>query len=234
MNYRDVLYHDYSKHFGIGAPIPDEVHYAMFDNTYPALEGLEGAVVDLACGRGAWMRWMRHKGARQLTGVDLSQLDLDAVDIPGAELIRCDLFGFLRDDPRQFALIHAKDVIEHMTKDEVVEFLSLCRGRLLPGGQLWISTFNALAPMSAQTWRGDFTHEMAFTPSSMSQVMRACGFGEVRTFCTHPVPPSLKGRIRKLLMLPVSTACRFVAGLRYGAAANLDCRPTLVAIARNS
>lgn len=235
MKYREILYSDYSAHFNrVERPDNDAFAFAMFDTLYPSRPPASAQVVDLASGKGAWLRWMKSKGSVALTGVDLCAEDLEKTGIPEATLLREDLFAFLRRTEKSYDLIHAKDVIEHMTKDEVVDFLTLCRQRLLPGGELWISTFNALAPMAAQTWRGDFTHEMAFTPGSLKQVMRACGFPEVRTVCCHPVPPTLKGQLRKFLMIPISAACRLITCLRYGASADLDCRPTLLAMARNS
>jgi predicted TPR repeat methyltransferase len=232
VNYRDVLYRDYSTHFSQPTSIGDDVNFPMFAEIYQSLPSRDARILDLGCGRGSWLRWMRNKGFQSLTGVDFSRVDLDNVGLADAVLQQGDLFAFLRSGTERFDVVHAKDVIEHMTKDEVVEFLTLCRARLVPGGQLWISTFNALAPMAAQTWRGDFTHETSFTPQSMRQVMHACGFPEVEVTCCHPVPRSLPGRLRKLMMIPVSAMCRFVAILRYGGGVNLDCRPTLLAMAR--
>ena len=232
MNYRDVLYRNYSSHFDHPTSVEDAVNFPMFAEIYRSLPNREVAVLDLGCGRGAWLRWMRSLGYVKLAGVDFSQGDLDSVAVPEAVLRQGDLFAFLREEGEAFGIIHAKDVIEHMTKDEVVEFLSLCRSRLVAGGQLWISTFNALAPMAAQTWRGDFTHETAFTPQSIRQVMHSCGFHAVEVRCCHPVPQSYGGKARKLLMMPISAICRAVAILRYGGTGDLDCRPTLLAMAQ--
>ena len=232
MKYRDTLYHNYSTHFGAKPDLPDELHFAMFDKVYPPRPRVAGAVLDLACGRGAWLRWMAARGAKDVAGVDWSQFDLDAVNLPGATLTRGDIFEFLRKGTDLFSVIHGKDIIEHMTKDEVVEFLSLCRDRLVPAGSLWISTFNALAPMAAQTWRGDFTHEMAFTPGSMKQVMHACGFPEVEILCCHPVPPTLNGWMRLWLNKPVALICEFVTRLRYGSSGDLNCLPSLLAFGK--
>jgi predicted TPR repeat methyltransferase len=231
VNYRDVLYKDYSTHFSEPTAVADQVNFPMFEEIYQNLPDRQISVLDLGCGRGSWLRWMRHKGFTNLAGVDFSNTDLESVNLADAALEQGDLFAYLREAKGKFGVIHAKDVIEHMTKDEVVEFLMLCRARLLGGGQLWISTFNALAPMAVQTWRGDFTHETAFTPQSIRQVMHACGFPCVDVFCCHPVPLSLSGRIRKLLMSPIALTCQFIAVLRYGNSGMLDCRPTLLAVA---
>lgn len=232
VNYRDILYKDYSSHFEKPREVADSVQFDLFETIYPKDSLPSGLIVDLACGRGAWLRWMHKRGAKKLAGVDLSKSDLAVVALPECELLNQDIFQFLEKDPRLFSMIHAKDVIEHFTKDEVVRFLTLCRGRLEPGGILWISTFNALAPLAAQTWRGDFTHEMAFTPGSMKQVLRACGFSESVVTCCHPVPNSAKGWMRSLLLRPVIAACRLAANLRYGFSPDNQCGPSLLAFAR--
>jgi SAM-dependent methyltransferase len=231
VNYRDLLYSDYSTHFSREERPDDALAFAIFDGIYPSMPPGPLPVLDLASGKGSWLRWMKSKGFTNLSGVDLSVYDLEQTGIPEATLHREDLFGFLNRTENTYSLIHAKDVIEHMTKNEVVEFLTACLKRLVPGGQLWISTFNALAPMASQTWFADFTHETSFAPDSMRQVMHACGFPEVEVRCVHPVPPTLKGKIRRVLLAPISAAAAAIAKLRYGGKGDFSCAPTLLAMA---
>jgi len=65
----------------------------------------------------------------------------------------------------------------------------------------------------------------------MRQVMHACGFPEVEVRCVHPVPPTLKGKIRRALLAPVSAGAAFIAKLRYGGQGDFSCAPTLLAMA---
>jgi len=232
MSYRETLYTNYSRHFDVSKVGSEAQHWAMLDATYGTDWVADGPVLDLGCGRGAWLRWAKAKGVKELEGVDLSALDLEAAADSGATLHQQSIFEFLADEKRRgvYAIVHAKDLIEHLTKDEVVEFLTGIRVILKPGGKLWVSTFNALAPGAVDTWRGDFTHETAFSPRSMAQVMRACGFESVDVRAIHPVPPGWKGSLRRLLYLPMRRLMGMAIQLRYGFSKDVQTAPTLVGV----
>jgi 2-polyprenyl-3-methyl-5-hydroxy-6-metoxy-1,4-benzoquinol methylase len=112
--------------------------------------------------------------------------------------------------------VHAKDVIEHMTKDEFIHFLQAAHAALRPGGRIWLRTFNAQAPLSGMTRYGDFTHESGHSPSSLAQCLRATGFTQIRVKGQHYCSRSLSGRVRALLSWPVKKAARLMLKLRHG------------------
>ena len=76
-------------------------------------------------------------------------------------------------------LITGMDIIEHFTKDELVELLQLIKGKLNPGGVAIFRTPNMDAPVASAFALGDFTHENYLNASSAEQVMLSCGFSEV-------------------------------------------------------
>ena len=74
-----------------------------------------------------------------------------------------------------------RNVLEHHYKHEIVEILKRTREAMTEGGRVFIQVPNAETPFGARLRYADFSHEVAFTSSSISQVLRVCGFVEIET-----------------------------------------------------
>ena len=61
-------------------------------------------------------------------------------------------FGFLEDKVKSFDVIIFNDVIEHLTKDEIVTILDLMNAALKDGGCIIIKTPNMANPFTAAPW----------------------------------------------------------------------------------
>lgn len=222
MNYRDILYRDYSSNFGGMKAFDATVQFAQYEATYPALPERGAAVLDIGCGKGEWLAWLASRGFERLTGVDGSGADLDLArehGPPQAQWVHGDGIAFLESNPGGFDLIHAKDVIEHLTKDEFLRFLLAARAALKPGGRLWLMTFNAQSPLASATRYGDFTHETGHTPASLAQCARACGFETVSVAGRHFCSSSMSGRVRGIFGRGVYALARLILKVRHGAGA---------------
>jgi len=238
--FRDLLYSNYSAAFGASKAYDLELALRMFEGVGQIPSVLKDApIADLGCGKGEWLVWLQRKGFTTLQGFDFSAAELaHAGGIP----VECgEVTSILAAERWQghFALLHAKDIIEHLTKQETVDFLLSCRRALRPGGLLWISTFNAQGLFSTATRYGDFTHESGFTPTSLAQVLRACGFEVESVSGAHTCPQTLVGRLRHWLWRTVAFPGRIILRARHGGTADsgIDCftvDPDLFAIAHRS
>lgn len=219
MHYRDVLYSDYSTAFSGQKQYDPTVQYASYEATYE-LQSLQRdlAIFDVGCGKGEWLAWMSQKGFRSLHGTDFSPSDVAVAiqQLPHAQVVQGDATEQLRQRGGQLDVVHAKDVIEHMTKDEFIHFLQAAHAALRPGGRIWLRSFNAQAPLSGMTRYGDFTHESGHTPSSLAQCLRATGFTQVKVKGQHYCSTALQGRLRALLSWPVKQLARLLLKLRHG------------------
>jgi len=70
---------------------------------------------------------------------------------------------------------------------------------LSPGGRWILHMPNGVSPFHGRIRYGDFTHENAFTPASLADVLLASGFTDVRCFEDKPIVYSLKSLLRCLL-----------------------------------
>jgi cyclopropane fatty-acyl-phospholipid synthase-like methyltransferase len=221
-HYRDILYRDYSATFGGQKALDVGIQHAQYEATYNTLpSSRETAIVDLGCGKGEWLAWMASKGFRDLTGVDLSPSDISIArqSDPTRTWVQEDVITFLESKNEAFNLLHAKDIIEHFTKDEFIRFLEAAKKALKPGGELWLLTFNAQSPLSSHIRYGDFTHEIGLTPNSMAQCLRACGFAHISIQGRHYCSSAASGRMRRGLGQIVFRLARLLLKIRHGDAA---------------
>lgn len=219
-SYRDILYQNYSAAFAEQKVYDPAVQYASYEARYHYLpKSKQITIGDLGCGKGEWLSWLHSKGYDNLAGVDGSASDLALARRHGSASVQwhqADLIAFLESRPNSFDLLHAKDVVEHLTKDEFLRFLQAAHGALRPGGKLWLLTFNAQSPLSTATRYGDFTHEIGMTPASFAQCLRACQFSHIHVKGIHYCSSSFSGRVRGLLSCLFYAACSWVLKLRHG------------------
>lgn len=136
-SWRDTLYRNYSQNFSEGKDYDPSIQWSQYDQVYGELLArgeAESPVLDLGCGKGEWLAWMRSKGWQNLSGVDLSEADLAVAAASGMKVHCEDAISYLKSNPAGFAVIHAKDIIEHLDKQELVDFALAVHEALQPGG----------------------------------------------------------------------------------------------------
>jgi len=157
-------------------------------------------ILDVACGNGYFLYFLQKQGYVNSTGIDLGHEQLESAHKAGVKnLIKTDLFEYLPEHLQSFDLIVANDIIEHLKKDEVLKFLDCIYASLKPNGKVLLATVNAESLFGCKAMFVDFTHEQIFTPISLSQVMRVCGFKDVVVYGEKPVIHDLKSAIRSVL-----------------------------------
>lgn len=154
-------------------------------------------VLDLGCGTGELCGMALECGAASAVGVNLcaEEVELARQRVRG-EFIQADITEFLRTETRQFDWIGCLNILEHLSKDRIVETLDLARKRLTPGGCLVVMVPNAISPMSALTRHWDFTHEWAFTANNFRQLASLCGYAEPEFRECGPIPDTFRGVLR--------------------------------------
>jgi 2-polyprenyl-3-methyl-5-hydroxy-6-metoxy-1,4-benzoquinol methylase len=218
VDYRQVLYSRYSQSLGNATLAEPVILPQVFAGVYPRLPSDPNTLVaDVGCGQGAWLSWAASQGCKNLIGIDASRSELDVAQrLPNIQFIHEDAIVALTKLEGQLGLIHAKDLFEHLTKNEAVDFLQACRGALKPDGELWIYTFNAQGWFAAATQHGDFTHELPVTPASLAQVLRATGFTVISVQGRLPTPQTIGGFGRRLLFRALDMIGRFIITARHG------------------
>jgi len=179
---------------------------------------LNAVILDLGCGHGALIHVARQMGYRNLHGVDGSPEQVAAAQRLGIEGVEQGdvLEALARQPDESLNCVVAFDLIEHFTKDELSGLVDEVCQVLRPGGRWIIHTPNAESPFGNRMLFGDFTHELAFTRTSISQLLLSSGFSRVECYEDRPVPHGLKSAVRWVLWQCIRGLLRFYLAAETG------------------
>jgi SAM-dependent methyltransferase len=143
-------------------------------------------------------------------GIDLTRQQVEIGQRLGvANLRHGDAREFLRESVARYDFISAIEVLEHIPKQEVLEFLDLVYAALRPGGRL-VCVVPNLGAFYSQTFFMDFSHETAFTAPSAKQVFELANFVNVHVSPMGPVAHGVKSAIRLVLWRMICAGLRFI------------------------
>jgi SAM-dependent methyltransferase len=161
--------------------------------------------VDIGCGQGDLVRLLLADGYDAM-GVDVSPEQVAIARAAGLNRIQeGDYHEVLTERPGQFAAIVATDLLEHLTKPEVLETFDRVAAALMAGGVFIARVPNAGSPFGGHIRYGDFTHESSYTARSVRQLAAAAGFGSVTVLPCPPIAHGLVSAARVALWKPIST-----------------------------
>jgi 2-polyprenyl-3-methyl-5-hydroxy-6-metoxy-1,4-benzoquinol methylase len=184
----------------------------------------EAQILDLGCGGGTLIYFLREAGYRQALGVDASPEQVAAaraLNIPGIR--QGELIETLRaagDD--SLDVVVAFDLIEHLTKPELLALADEVHRALKPQGRWIIHAPNAESPFGARVRYSDWTHEQAFTKESLGQLLRAVGFARVQCYEDQPTVHGVKSALRWLVWKAARGLLRLYWAAETGSAGR-DC-----------
>jgi len=188
--YRTLLYADYNSHLEDVALIKDKVREKKLISKYFKVNYLphfpdekEISIVDIGCGKGAYLSACIENGYLNVRGVDLSESNVEYCNNNRIPCSLVDGYDFLEENPGKFDIILFTDVIEHLLKDELIEMIAVMREALRENGIIIVKTNNLSNPFTGAAVRySDFTHETGFTEQSLRQVFRAMGFTNINIY----------------------------------------------------
>ena len=159
------------------------------------------AILDLGCGHGALIHVARALGYENIGGVDGSKSQVAAANRLGIEgVAEGDLFRTIRAvPPAGLDAVVCFDVLEHLDRDEIVELTDAVLAALKPGGRWILHVPNGASLFAGAALYGDFTHELAFTTESLTQLALASGFRAVAFEEDAPIAHGLRSAARLAL-----------------------------------
>lgn len=207
MNYKDKFYRHYvSTHV---LPRKGEVTLDEFGQRSIAYQKQFGKllpknksskIIDVGCGNGSVIWWLQQIGFTNTLGIDVSAEQVETGKRLGVKNIdQANINNFLQNKKDFYEVIFARDILEHFNKVDIVDILTLCYESLKIGGIIIIQVPNAESPFFGRIRYGDFTHDIAFTSSSLSQLLMVVGFTEVRCYPTEPLIYGVTSLIRFIL-----------------------------------
>ena len=208
MGYRDLMYKRYhsqhtSQHMGLDARSLQLTEARHFQREWGnLLRGLnrDAKLLDIGCGNGSLIMALNQLGFDHVQGIDISEEQIQIARKSGlVDVEVADATSFLNGKSGQFDAVFCMDLVEHLTKSELVALMLQIRKALKPNGRLYLRTPNMDPPWPHVFASGDFTHETLLNAHSIRQLLGSTGYQEV---CLYPslmrVSPLWKEVIRKL------------------------------------
>lgn len=243
MQYREVLFKKYTSTAHAPMMAISEESYQVrqpgfrkkFNNLLP--QDKSTPILDIGCGMGYFLWFLQRNGFTNTAGIDFSPEQIEVAKKYGVNNVYVSHWKeYLSDKHSKFGFIMLDNVIEHLTKDEIVELLQVILSSLQPGGKLYISTPNSGSVFGLPLAFIDFTHEVFFTAASLSQVLNACGFNPVQVSGEPLVAFDIRTLIRKSAFSIIKPFVKFAYILGTGGGGRTSIphviEPSLAAIAQ--
>jgi len=156
----------------------------------------DGPVVDLGCGEGALLLWLKEHGRDRVLGVESNQELCRLAESWGVPLVRSDLLEYLRGNGHVPAVYFYLDVVEHLPL-EVNEQVF----RSLPvGSRLIVQTPNTNSLLGHQYYLQVPSHVAPYSPHVLRGMLSRFGYTVVAEGGIGDRPLTWKNRIRAALL----------------------------------
>ena len=139
------------------------------------------SILVISCGPGYLVNTLRKHGYENVTGIDS---DPDKIAYATARNLNCSVaeaFPFLNEVDEKYDVIVPEQELNHLTLDEQIAFLILCRTRIAPGGYIFVYGLNGANPMvGSETLAQNIDHFNTFTEYSLQQLLEVSGYSRIK------------------------------------------------------
>ncbi|MFD2766144.1 class I SAM-dependent methyltransferase [Micromonospora eburnea] len=191
-------------------------------------------VLDIGCGQGDLVGLMQADGI-EAYGVDISPEQVEVARSRGLDRVCLgDFHSRLRAEPGTWDAVVATDILEHLSKDDVVRTFDEVRAALRPGGRFLARVPNAVSPTGGHIMYGDITHRTWFTRRSVAQLAAVAGFESVRISACPPPVHGFASLVRSVVWSSISATWKVALAAETGQLRGHIVTQNLVFVARRS
>lgn len=166
----------------------------------------DAKILDVGCGWGQFLSWLKQKGYRNLVGIDVGSDQIEHCRAMGLNVSRSpDSTLYLRERPETYDLITLHHVIEHLPPAEGLELVKAIHDSLRPGGTAIIQTPNMSAISAGFSRYIEVTHVTGFTETSLHEIALLAGFARAFVFGSRT---PVKFTPKRLLWMGLQSCCR--------------------------
>ena len=152
-------------------------------------------ILCISCGPGYMVNMLKAEGYTNVLGIDSDSAKAEEAKRRGLNCETQEAFPFLQEHQQEFDVIFCESEINHLTKDEILDFLRLCLDSLRSNGVVVFHSMNGANPITgAEGLALNLDHYNTFTEYSMRQILDYTGFSDVRViplklyvFYTNPL-----------------------------------------------
>jgi 2-polyprenyl-3-methyl-5-hydroxy-6-metoxy-1,4-benzoquinol methylase len=146
-------------------------------------EDQNSRILVVSCGPGYFVKTLLRHGYKNILGIDSYK---EKVSYAREKNLNCqvaEVFPFLADKRDSFDTIFCEQELNHLTKEEMVQFLKLTWQSLSSGGTLIVHGLNGANPITgSEALSQNFDHYNTFTEYSLRQVLEYSGFKNISIF----------------------------------------------------
>jgi 2-polyprenyl-3-methyl-5-hydroxy-6-metoxy-1,4-benzoquinol methylase len=140
-------------------------------------------ILVVSCGPGYFVNTLKQHGYTEVTGIDS---DPEKIRFGTSRNLNCsaeEAFPFLLNSEESYDVIVPEQELNHLTLDEQIDFLQLCKRRLAPGGYVVVYGLNGANPLvGSETLAQNIDHFNTFTEYSLTQLLEITGFKKIKPF----------------------------------------------------
>ena len=156
-----------------------------------------GIVLDIGCGSGLLLAFLKAAGYESATGIDTSPSQIASARSKGHDAVLVtDTTEWLTSSPLSPNVVTMFDVLEHVPPNEQMQLLRATYYAMAPGGNLVVTVPNANSALAGRWRYNDWTHCTSFTEHSLDFVLHNAGFHDIQI---RPVEFSRRPRLPWIL-----------------------------------
>ncbi len=141
------------------------------------------SILVVSCGPGYLVSMLREQGYVNVLGIDSDPVKIGHARRHGLPCETARAFEYLAGRTSVYDVIVPEQELNHLTLDETIEFLVLCRAALKPGGQVIVYAMNGANPLvGSENLSHNIDHFYNVTEYSLQQILQLSGFANIRVF----------------------------------------------------
>jgi 2-polyprenyl-3-methyl-5-hydroxy-6-metoxy-1,4-benzoquinol methylase len=138
-------------------------------------------ILVVSCGPGYMVNLLNQNGYSNVVGIDAMPKKIIPAKMRGLNCEAARAFDFLNESSDTYDVIFCEQEINHLSKEEILSFLHLCRDNLKSGGRLIIHSLNGANPIvGSENLALNFDHYNTFTENSLKQVLEHTKFENIK------------------------------------------------------
>jgi SAM-dependent methyltransferase len=144
----------------------------------------DARILVISCGPGYLVDLLVECGYRNVLGIDSDAAKVEHALRRRLPCQTAEVFPFLSQrQTGEYDCIIPEQELNHLTLDETIAFLNLCRLALRPGGRVIVYAMNGANPLvGSENLAHNIDHFYNLTEYSIAQVLQLAGFKGVRPF----------------------------------------------------
>lgn len=144
----------------------------------------DAKILVVSCGPGYLVDLLIRSGYRRVLGIDSDAAKVEHARRRDLPCEAAEVFPYLSGHQEgEFDCIVPEQELNHLTIDETIAFLQLCRSALRPGGRIIVYAMNGANPLvGSENLAHNIDHFYNLTEYSIGQLLQLAGFQSVQPF----------------------------------------------------